>query len=111
MTYEQFWSIMIFIFSENFFLTGATCIVMLLVLIAKRFFRPTIPYRLAFGCWLLLVIGGISAAIIALLGLPGQGADQSHLAILVYIFGASPLMICAAIAIFLFPRSPQKSGA
>ena len=108
MTYEQFWAAMIFIFTENFYFTAVICLAALFVLIAKRFFAPKISYRLAVACWLFLVIGGSAAALVALLNLPGHGTDESQLAILVYIFGASPLMVSGAIALFLFPRKAER---
>ena len=109
MTYELFWSVMIFIFTENFYLTAGICLAALFVLIWRRFFAPNISNRLAVGCWLFLVIGASAAAMIAVLNLPSHGTDESQLAILVYIFGASPLMVSGAIALFLFPRKVQKS--
>jgi hypothetical protein len=99
---------MIFIFTDNFYLSGGICLAALVVLIAKRFFAPKISYRVAVACWLFLVIGAGAAAMIALLNLPRQGTDESQLAILVYIFGASPLMVSGAIALFLFPRTAEK---
>jgi hypothetical protein len=99
---------MIFIFTENFYLTGGICLTALFVLVAKRFFTPKISYRVAVACWLFLVIGGGAAAMIAILNLPHQGTDESQLAILVFIFGASPLMVSGAIALFLFPRKTEK---
>jgi hypothetical protein len=82
------------VFLENFVVTSAICLVALAVLVARRFFRVNFRFALTMMCRLFLVIGSAVVLLVLAFTLIKYDAGLTRLALVPYVLGASPLLLC-----------------
>jgi hypothetical protein len=87
-----------FVFLDNFLPTSFICVAALAVLLARRYTSVRLPDSLVDGCRKTLTAAAavVTAFLLVSFFMHGQGMDR--LALIPLWLGASPLILCGAIA-------------